>query len=266
MCVPEPVPGAGAITQLALKILGPTADYLGQRLLDSVKAAENIARVMTKAITKLGSRADEPGYVKPKVVKSFLEEAPFAEDEITAEYLSGVLASSRDVDPHDFGAGWISTIGRLSTATLKAHYLIFMALHDKYQGSGLEIGTEAHRMSVIIHLNQLIERVGGGLDFVGMNRVYQELIREDILREAAMGTAESFRERRVVSGRSIPWENFIYLTPTSIGVSLLLAASGNLDVPPNMFLNTSLQGIESDGLPDLLTDVLKPAELPKTAP
>ena len=77
------------------KLLGPTAEYLGDGLRDYTKRrAENISRIFQKASEKLGNRIETPGEVPPRVLKAVLNEGSFCDDELAAEYFGGVLASS----------------------------------------------------------------------------------------------------------------------------------------------------------------------------
>ena len=78
--------GALASKDTINKLLGPTADYLGELLQGQVqKRAENIGRIFTKAAKKLGSKIDEPGQVHPKLLKGLILDGSFCEDELTAE-------------------------------------------------------------------------------------------------------------------------------------------------------------------------------------
>src|SRR4051812_30456729 len=84
------------------KVLGPTADYVGEGVRDwTERRAENVQSVFRKAGRKLGDELDEPGGVPPRVLKGVLEEGQFAEDDLTREYLGGVLASSRTSSARD---------------------------------------------------------------------------------------------------------------------------------------------------------------------
>jgi hypothetical protein len=82
--------------EIIVKILGPTAEYIGGELRSyTEKGAANLRRIFTNTEKKLGARLDQPGQVPPKVLKNVLNEGYFCEDELAAEYFGGVLASSR---------------------------------------------------------------------------------------------------------------------------------------------------------------------------
>ncbi len=139
--------GAGALasylTRDALqKILGPTAEYLGNELKEFTKRRiENIGRIFSIAEKKLGNRINNPGAVPPRVLKAVLNEGSFYDDEIAAEYFGGVLASSRTGSSRDDrGARIAKTIDSLSTYQIRAHYLIYVTLRHLFAGTGLLLG------------------------------------------------------------------------------------------------------------------------------
>jgi hypothetical protein len=121
---------------VAPRVLGPTADYLGERLLDSVKAAENLSQIFVKAYRKLGSNADQEGAVPPRVLRAILDEGPFCDDELCAEYLSGLLASSRTTAGKDEESlSLLSAVSRLPNTALLLHFSAYRALLDNEPSS-----------------------------------------------------------------------------------------------------------------------------------
>lgn len=132
---------------LAAKVLGPTADYIGEGIKDwTERGTGNLGRVFAKAGRKLGGRLDEPGGVPPRVLKGILEEGQFAEDELTAEYLGGVLASARTNRARDDrGASLIALVGRLSTYALRAHYVLYAAARPHLVGTEANLGLRTVR-------------------------------------------------------------------------------------------------------------------------
>lgn len=123
------VPGAGAVDDLLVKLLGPSAEYLGSRIrahFENGRAEENMTRVLSKAIRKAGSTVGDGKSVPPRVIKMLLEEAPYCEDEIMAEYIGGVLAASRGARS-DRNISYLATISRLSTVSLGLHFVLYRA-------------------------------------------------------------------------------------------------------------------------------------------
>ena len=116
--------------ELLVKLLGPTADYVGGELRDfAQKCNINLDNVFRAAFRKLGPRLDLDGTVSPRVLKHVVDEARFCDDPLTAEYLGGVLASSRtDVSRDDRGMFYISEINSLSTYQLRTHFLLYASV------------------------------------------------------------------------------------------------------------------------------------------
>ncbi|MGL6598005.1 hypothetical protein ACSZOB_09650 [Aeromonas veronii] len=82
---------------LLIKILGPTADYVGGEIQGLVEKCNiNLDNIFVKANKKLGARAEEDGVVSPRVLKHVLDEGRFCDNELTAEYYAGVLAASKE--------------------------------------------------------------------------------------------------------------------------------------------------------------------------
>jgi hypothetical protein len=84
------------------KNLGPTAEYLGGGLRAwTEKRVQNVATIFNKAQEKLGPEIEKAGSVPPRVLKEVLDEGSFCDDELTAEYFGGILASSRTPSGRD---------------------------------------------------------------------------------------------------------------------------------------------------------------------
>lgn len=146
--MPEPITtvGLGAIAAYLgkdglQKILGPTADYLGQGLRDfTQKRAETIGKIFQKAESKLGDRIEAPGEVPPKVLKAVLDEGSFSNDDLAVEYLGGILASSRtEQGRDDRGARIAKIVDSLSTYQLRTHYLVYSTVRTLFAAKGLSM-------------------------------------------------------------------------------------------------------------------------------
>jgi len=118
---------------LVQKVLGPSADYLGDQLkLFTQKNLENIKNILKKAEEKIDSNT-ENSQVSPLIVKDLIFEASFAEDEITQEYYSGLLASARNEDSFDDRGKTISTLIRsLSHYQLLTHHVIYLIVSNPH--------------------------------------------------------------------------------------------------------------------------------------
>lgn len=98
---PATTVGLGAITAYLAKdgiakLLGPTADYLGEGLRDlTQRRIESIGKMFSNASKKLGPQLNMPGQVPPRILRTVMNEASYFEDHVALEYFGGVLASSR---------------------------------------------------------------------------------------------------------------------------------------------------------------------------
>lgn len=115
---------------LVLKLLGPTADYMGGELKEFTKRRlSNINAMFANAVRKLGSKLETPGQVPPKVLKTLINDASYAEDLVSVEYFGGVLASARTpTGRDDRGARIARIIDGLSSYQIRTHYLVYSAV------------------------------------------------------------------------------------------------------------------------------------------
>src|SRR5262245_36424227 len=109
------------------KLLGPTAEYIGEGMKEfTKKRAENIRRIFAYAAKLLGPRLELPGAVPAKVLRGVIDDGSFADDELAAQYFGGVLASARTgVSRDDRGATFNALLTRLSSYQIRAHYVFY---------------------------------------------------------------------------------------------------------------------------------------------
>lgn len=131
---PELLVGAALLTSARQdtlkKLLGPSADYIGQRAKGLIEKCDvNVSRVFRYAFARLGPRIDEPGGVNARVLRRIIDESLFCEDELTAAYLGGVLASARSESLRDDRSiCYLKIIESLSAYQLRVHFLVYSAL------------------------------------------------------------------------------------------------------------------------------------------
>lgn len=121
----------GTSAPLALKILGPTADYLGDGLQSwTERRVQNVRRIFEIAGRRLGDEnLSRDGTVSPRILKAVLDEGSYWDDELGAEYFGGILASSRnEIGRDDRGATLAALVGRLrpincvvTTCSIRVH-------------------------------------------------------------------------------------------------------------------------------------------------
>jgi len=265
-------PGTGLIVlgtavgsaKLIEKILGPTADYLGGGLRNwTERSIQNVGRILRNAADKLGDRIEQPGAVPPKVVKQILEDGPFCEDEIAADYFGGVVASSRtEVGRDDRGAALISLVGRLTSYQIRTHFFFYQVVRVLFRGSDVNLGVAQgrHQLEVFIPHSAYVT----AMEFsykenpsVVLHHVMFGLIRERLIEDHfQFGPAEHIKQH--YSGAE---ESGLLFSPSALGVELFLWAHGRGDLVLNQILDpaaplqssvciTTTVGIKSTKIPD----------------
>jgi hypothetical protein len=146
--------GAFGSAKVIEKLLGPTADYIGKGIRNyTEKGLSNLGRVFSHAVSTLGEKIEQPGQVPPKVLKGILEEGYFSEDQLSAQYFGGVLASSRSgIQRDDRGTYFIQLIGRLSTYQIRTHFIFYTLLKQMCNGRPENLGNAYERLKLRIWL------------------------------------------------------------------------------------------------------------------
>ena len=129
------------------KLLGPTAEYLGEGLKDLTRRrVASIGKMFSNASKRLGNRLDAPGQVPPRILRTVMNEASYSEDSLVLEYFGGVLASSRtELGRDDRGARLMKTVDNLSAYQIRTHYLLYSTIATLFAKSGRRLGTGQDR-------------------------------------------------------------------------------------------------------------------------
>jgi hypothetical protein len=258
--MPEPITtvGLGAIAAYLgkdgiQKLLGPTADYLGQGLRDfTQKRAQTIGQIFQKAESKLGAKLDTPGEVPPKVLKAVLDEGSFSNDSLAVEYLGGILASSRtEHGRDDRGARIAKVMDALSTYQLRSHYLIYATVRTLFSGSGMSIDMEGRpKMQLFVPYSGYFAamdfskseqaQLGSLLAHIFFGLHGDNLLEGDWLYGGKDGIAKVFASAS---------EGGIVCQPSALGVELFLWAFGHADKPLDYLFSPEFTPVV-EGLPD----------------
>lgn len=212
------------------RLLGSTFDYFGEEVLPDLarKSVENLHRVLEAAHRRLGGRANERGDVPPRVAKAVLEAAFFAEDQIMAEYLGGVLASSRGGNVRDDrGVGYLAQINRLSAYDLRLHYILYSCFQRLIVGRPIDLGDAAHLEAhdVFIPAGALAAAMEYGLEEDGPALTDHSMVRlnaENLVGYFASGDPRYLQE----SGIGEPG---VLFAPSLAGLQLFVWAHGITD-------------------------------------
>lgn len=228
--------GLGGGGFVAKELLKPTLQHYGGRILDGVKARENMIRVLGRAEAKLGdSTPSDPGEAAPRVVLRFLEEAPFAEDEVMAEYLGGILASARlGGREDDRGVAMVALIRDLSVHALRMHWSLYNTMRQLYHPSELTVGFNAAELATFVPFAQLLEDLHIQNDPMALGYVvsaWNALKRNDLVDFEGMGGRSVLQKR----SPGVPGDGIIF-KPTMAGTELYLWALGLSNVMPNHLL------------------------------
>ena len=227
------------------KILGPTADYVGNQLKEwTEKKVNNTSNIFKNAEKKLGAKIEQEGRVPPKVLKGILEEGSWCEEELQVEYFGGVLASSRSgVSRDDRGAYFVSLITRLSSYQLRTHYLIYQAVKNHFDGQDMNVGDSSDRGKMELYIPY--DTYAKAMDFtdeeIGNFHVLMQhsiwgLDKEGLIATFQYGSADYLKQRyKSVKGAGI------IVQPSNLGIELFMWAYGYGQMPINAFFRTATE-------------------------
>ena len=234
------------------KLLGPTADYLGEGLRHlAERRIQSIGRIFSNASEKLGNKLEEPGQVPPRVLKTVMNEGSYFEDPVALEYFGGVLASSRTEDGRDDrGARLVKIVDNLSTYQIRTHYLLYSTIASLFSKSGKTLGLSQNRAKLETFLP--LQAYGASMNFSQaewtnpqlLGHIWNGLSSEGLIETRwQFGSRESLKEIFAEAPG-----NGIVCQPSSLGAELFLWAFGHGNVPIDHMLSGGLEA-EIDGLP-----------------
>jgi hypothetical protein len=229
------------------KILGPTADYVGVGLKSwAEKRVENARKIFGKTAAKLGDRIDQPGAISPKVLKEVLDEGSYCDDDLTAEYFGGVLASARsDLIRDDRAATYLKLTASLSTYQIRFHYIYHLALRRLFLGSGMRPTYAEDREEMWLYLTRSF--LMRAMDFDAREPAEDILIhcifgleRHGLLEAGSWGTPTVIEQHRHMKWKRVTGEGGFTAAPSQFGMEYWLWAVGANKTSPSYFLGTDL--------------------------
>lgn len=250
------------------KMLGPTAEFLGGGLKDwTERGCKNLAQIFTVAKDRLGDRINDEGGIPPRVLKEVLQEGPFCEDRLWAEYFGGVLASSRTgVERDDRGARIAGLLGRLSTYQVRTHFAIYTLFKRLFDGSDISPSLEDGRRMLRMFIpsttyESLMEFEKGETPSIILAHSVVGLVSESLLGDYYQFGSHDYIKRHFPEAPSAG----LMVEPSTLGVELFYWAHGLGDIPVGAFLQPTIKfdstielaspkGVRSLGDPQRLLD------------
>jgi hypothetical protein len=246
--MPEPITtiGVGAIAAYLgkdgiEKLLGPTAEYLGNGLRDfTQRRMETVGRIFQSAQAKLGTKVEAPGSVSPRVLKAVMNDGSYATDNIAVEYFGGVLASSRsETGRDDRGARIARLLDGLSTYQVRTHYLIYASIRATFRTRVCRFGLSENRsdMQIFLPYSGYLPAMAFNPEELGnpqlLSHTFHGLHSDDLIEGSwRFGNKES-----LVGMFSDAPEAGIICQPSALGSELFLWAFGQGDKPLEYMFN-----------------------------
>jgi hypothetical protein len=207
------------------RLLGPTADFLGEEMKEFAKRRkETIGKSFCNGAEK--ANLDEYGAVPPRVVRDIVNQGSFQDDDLAVEYFGGVLASSRTpCKRDDRSATFTGLVSRLSTYQIRSHFIFYsvlrsLHLNDKHAGLASSAGRQ--RLKTYIPFGPYADAMA----FIDGERTQFGSIIEHImwgLRNE--GLVDNFSYGNALAGYS-DLSHGIVFEPTVLGAELFLRAHG----------------------------------------
>lgn len=243
--------------KLIEKLLGPTADYVGDGLKNwAEKRIENTGRIFQKAARKLDQKIEGRGSVPPKVLKEVLDEGSYCDDELTAEYFGGVLASSRSgVSRDDRAATYMKLISELSTYQVRLHFIVYRAWRTLFVGTALRptFSEDLEKMALFFPFSTLspcMDFAANESDDEILRDSEAGLVRHKLLIAPHYGMTRHINEMNKIRGWRAVSEPGMCLWPTFYGIDLWLWAIGAGSVGRPAFLNRDASFPELPNVPE----------------
>lgn len=228
---------------LIVKVLGPTADYLGDETKNLVeKSCENIKYIFTYATTLLGSKIESPGWVSPRVLKRIFDDGAFCEDELTLKYFGGVLASSRTCSLRDDrGLIFLSLLESMSSYQIRTHYIFYTILKELFDGTNFDLNDPDQRIQTEVFLPFDVYVKSMDIhDLEEFRFIYSNTIwglnRLDLVED--FRSAEENLEKLRCEVATVPG---IIFTPSVFGIEFYMWAHGYSDTHESHFFEKGIQ-------------------------
>ena len=243
------------------RLFGPSADVMGSHWADQLRE-KNLNRLLKKTekrAKKVEESGEDPGFANPRVASQVFESAQYADQEVVAEYLSGVLASSRDASgKDDAGVAWSNVVARLSSDQLRLHYAIYASIRPVVLSDPPEQASELHVREIVMPTKPLYAACGFS-SIESLDDAIDGLLREGLIGDGyRYGNPEYVWEKVPPTKQiSFPHDHAATFHLSIHGIRLLLWGTGAGRLPVNAFVDPAvvLEPVDAPDLPQPIPDV-----------
>ncbi len=234
-----------ASSPLMIKVLGPTAEYFGKGLHDiTKKRVENLTKIFQKAEKKLNRRGSQKGSVPPRVLKYIMNEGSYVDNELTSEYFSGVLASSKStISRDDRGISFLKKLSEMSNYEIRMHYILYSTYRQVFIDSkAIYLGqvSIAESFKVFIPINSLIKALA-----LENGENISEILEHTIplLRNRGfIGRSYLYGSKEYIQKENSRFNDAGLITsPSLLGAQLFLAAHGYIKTLADVVFDSQLK-------------------------
>lgn len=229
--------GAVASKDTLLKVLGPTADYVGNELKNLVQRCNvNLSDVFNSSLRKGAEQAK--GSVDARTAKSIFDDAAYCDDELIKDYYGGLLCGAKTENGDDAALSYVSILKGMSRVQVKTHFLIYAKLHKTLAGSikSITIEEERSRVRLIIDLDRY-------LAFIDHNEAEWEPIvnhvASGLLRADLIGAFYQYGSPDFINSRFPELKvksPSLVVCPSILGAELFLWGAGIRNPNPNLLV------------------------------
>jgi len=214
------------------KLVGPTVDQWGENFRSWLEKG-GLTRVFRSAVKKLGNSIDSPGTVPARVLKGVIDAGQFCDDELAADYLGGVLASSRTpMGIDDRGLTFLALTSQLSSFQIRLHYLCYTFWHHRFHKNWLRhsFGEDNDKMTIAVTWEFILQNMP----------LYEPQRSESIYLHSVMGLQRLGLLDNLVEGLTLDLNNFankkgwklpddtlFIVRPTTFGGEYYIWGTGN---------------------------------------
>lgn len=231
-----------ASKDVLLKVLGPTADYVGGELKNLVHRCNiNLSDVFASSLRKGAEQVS--GSVDARTAKSIFDDAAYCDDGLIKDYYGGLLCGSKSENGDDTALSYVSILKGMSRIQVKTHFLIYALLHKKLAGSipSITVEDERNKVRLVIGLDRyfaFINQAQGDSEAT-INHVVSGLLRAGLIGPFYQyGPPEHFNSRFPELDVKTP---SLVVCPSILGVELFLWAAGIRNPNPNLIVQADAE-------------------------